>query len=559
MSKDNASYRLEETATPSVPTAQPMYPMVALIVLDGFGIAPRNAGNALSQANMPFLKQAIQEFPYAFLQAGGEAVGLPWGEVGNSEVGHMNLGMGRIAYQELPRINNAIRDGSFFQNPALLHACEHVKKNNSQLHVVGLLSNAGIHGLDEHIYQTLALAQSQGIKEVFVHAILDGRDTPPKAGIEFMQRFYHETERIGLGTLATFGGRYFYMDRDNRWDRIEKAYAAMTFGLGERTSDPRAHIQQKYQAGKSDEDMLPTVVVNTTDTPIAVVKPNDAIIFVNFRTDRARQLSEAFTVPGFEKFERKGQIQNLLFVTMVEYEKGLPVEIAFPPQSSENTLAKVLSDAGLRQVHIAETEKFAHVTNFFDGGLGLVYPNEDFILVPSPQVATYDLQPEMSAFEITDKAVQAMTKGIYQFLVINYANPDMVGHTGDLQATIQGLEAVDKNLQELISAITSVGGVCLVTADHGNAEEKLNLETGEVSKEHTANPVPLVMIAENIRIPLKNPEAVLDPTQAQAIGVLSDVAPTILELFGIQKPAEMTGKSLIPYLFQTNTHKEAYV
>lgn len=556
MAQMTDQYTLPDQTTPEV---RPLYPMVALIILDGFGCAPRSSGNAISQAQMPFLKQAIQEYPHTFLQAGGEAVGLPWGEMGNSEVGHMNLGMGRIAYQELPRINNAIRDGSFFQNGALLHAIEHVKKNNSALHVVGLLSNGAIHGLDEHIYQMLALAKSQGMQKVFVHAILDGRDTPPKAGIEFIQRFYHETERIGVGTLATFGGRYYYMDRDNRWDRIEKAYNAMVYGLGPRTQDPRQYIQQMYQEGKTDEDMLPTVVVGQTQAPEALVKSNDAIVFCNFRTDRARQLTEAFTVPGFEKFERKGQLQNLVFVTMVEYEKGLPVEIAFPPISSENTLAKVLSDAGLRQVHIAETEKFAHVTNFFDGALGTVYPNEDFILVPSPQVATYDLQPEMSSFEITSKAVQAMTKGIYQFLVINYANPDMVGHTGNLQATIAALEAVDKNLQELITTITSVGGICIITGDHGNAEEKINSETGEVSKEHTANPVPFILIAENLRSPLKNPEAALDPLQLQAMGVLSDVAPTILQLFGIPQPKEMTGQSLLQLFFQTNSPKEEYV
>lgn len=549
-------YTLPETQQPAM---QAMYPIVALIVLDGFGCAPRNAGNAISQAQMPFLKQAIQEFPHTYLQAGGEAVGLPWGEMGNSEVGHMNLGMGRIAYQELPRINNAIRDGSFFHNPAFMKALDQVKKNNSNLHIVGLLSNGAIHGSDEHIYQLLALAKTQGVQKVYVHAILDGRDTPPKAGIEFLQRFYHESERIGIGTLATFGGRYFYMDRDNRWDRIEKAYNAMVYGLGERTDDPRSYVQQKYESGKTDEDMPPTVVVGKTGAPEALVKSNDAIIFSNFRTDRARQLTEAFTVPGFEKFERKDRLQNLLFVAMVEYEKGLPVEIAFPPQTSENTLAKVLSDAGLRQVHIAETEKFAHITNFFDGGLGIVFPNEDFVLVPSPQVATYDLQPEMSAFEITEKAVQAMTKGIYQFLVINYANPDMVGHTGNLPATIAALEAVDKNVKELVTAITSVGGVCIVTGDHGNAEEKLNPETGEVSKEHTSNPVPFIMIAENLRSPLKNTEAALDPTQLQASGVLSDVAPTILELFGIPKPQEMTGQSLLPLFFQTNTQKESYV
>lgn len=554
---------MAEVNTPNEKTVsqlQQWYPMVALIVLDGFGIAQRSAGNAISQATMPFLKGTIQEFPHAFLQAGGEAVGLPWGEMGNSEVGHMNLGMGRIAYQELPRINNAIRDGSFFHNKAFMHAIDHAKQNNSALHLVGILSNGAIHGLDEHMYQLLALAKAEGLTQVFVHAILDGRDTAPKAGIEFLQKFYHETERIGIGTLATFGGRYYAMDRDNRWDRVEKAYNAMVYGMGERTQDPRAYLQHKYQEGKTDEEMLPTVVTNPMDSPQALVKNNDAVIFWNFRTDRARQLTEAFTVPGFEKFQRKDLLKNLLFVTMVEYEKGLPVEIAFEPNTAENTLAKVLSDANLHQVHIAETEKFAHVTNFFDGGLGIVYPNEDFILVPSPQVATYDLQPEMSAFEITNKAVQAMTKGVYQFLVINFANPDMVGHTGNLQATIQALEAVDKNLQELITTITSVGGVCIVTGDHGNAEQKMNPETGEVSKEHTANPVPFIMIAENIRSPMKNTSAVLDPPQVQSLGVLSDVAPTILELFGIQKPQEMTGKSLLPFLFTlNNTNKEAHV
>lgn len=528
------------------------FPYVGLIVLDGFGVAESGDGNAIARANMPFFKNACRTFPYGNLQAAGEAVGLPWGEKGNSEVGHMNLGMGRIAYQDLPRINNAIRDGSYFQNEAFRGACDHVKQNHSRLHVIGILSNGFVHGSDEHLYQILQCAKQQGVDEVYIHAILDGRDTPPKMGIEFLNRLFQETQALGVGKLASVSGRYFAMDRDNRWDRIEKAYRAMVDGIGEKTTDVLASVLAFYDAGKMDEDMPPLVVLGSTQTPIATIGDNDAVIFCNFRNDRARQLTEALTLPSFDKFAHT-QKKNLYFVTMTQYETGLPVQIAFPPIESKNVLAEVLANNNIAQLHIAETEKFAHVTNFFDGGLGTTQPKEEFILVPSPSVAHYDEEPGMSAATITEKAVQQMNTGKYQFLVINFANADMVGHTGNLDATIAGLTEIDGYIRDIVDTLLSLGGACIITGDHGNAEEMINRTTGEISKEHTSNPVPFVLIAEQYRIQAARPEN-FDPASVTPIGILSDVAPTILDLFQISQPTEMTGHSLLPSFVEGGNH-----
>lgn len=527
---------------------------VSLVVLDGFGVAPRGRGNAVTSAKMPFYQSLLQSYPYANLQAAGEAVGLPWGEMGNSEVGHMNLGLGRIAYQDLPRINNSIRDGSFFQNPAFIKAIEHVKKFSSKLHLVGLVSDGGVHALDEHLYQLLSLAKQEGLRDVKVHAILDGRDTPPKSGVEYLQRFLKTAQSIGIGEIASCGGRYFAMDRDNRWERIEKAYQAIVFGAGPKTNDPLAYIMDQYKSGKTDEDMEPFVITNEVGGPIGTINKNDAVIFFNFRTDRARQLTEAFVLPGFEKFDRKGRVENLFFVTMVAYESGLPVEVAFPEFESTNALAKVLSDSGLRQLHIAETEKYAHITNFFDGALGVAYPGEEFSLVPSPPVKQYDQQPEMSAIEITQKALQEIGKGIYNFVVINYANPDMVGHTGNFPATVTALEVIDRSLQEIVMATLALEGVCIITGDHGNAEEMIDLQSGEITKEHTNNPVPFLYVANDSKLEKSDASKSLDPSAISPIGILSDVAPTILDIFGLQKPAEMTGRSLLPIINSIKTN-----
>ena len=523
--------------------------IVTLVVLDGFGVAPDGPGNAVSQASMPNFKEYCNNYPYANLQAAGEAVGLPWGEMGNSEVGHMNLGMGRIAYQELPKINNSIRDGSFFKNEALLGAIGHVKTNTSTLHAIIMLSSGGIHSLDEHLYQFLALAKKEGLKQVAVHAILDGRDTPAKSAIEFITRFNQESERLGIGTLATLGGRYYAMDRDNRWERIEKAYQAMVMGQGEKISDPLAKLSELYRAGATDEMVEPCVITGELGNAKALITKNDAVVFLNFRTDRARQLTEAFTLPGFEKFQsRSERLQNLHFVTMVEYAAGLPTTVAFPAHTSGNTLGAVLAKNGLTQLHIAETEKFAHVTNFFDGALGTAFPGEEFLLVPSPQVGHYDEQPEMSAPEIATRGVQEISKGLYRFVIINFANPDMVGHTGNLPATIQALEALDQALEQVVTATLSLGGSAIITADHGNAEVMIDQATGQMTKEHTANPVPFVLVSESRR--RATPREDFQPATLSPLGLLSDVAPTILDLFGLSAPPEMTGTSLLPLLNQ---------
>lgn len=520
------------------------YPLITLIVLDGFGVARSGLGNAISQARMPFFQNALATYPVTTLQAAGESVGISWGEMGNSEVGHMNIGLGRVPYQDLPRINNAIQSGAFFENPSLLAAIQHVKKTGGKLHIVGILSDGGVHGVDEHVYQLLAFAAKQGLTEVFVHAILDGRDTSPKSGLQFLERFSTESRQIGCGTLATIAGRYFAMDRDNRWDRIERAYLAMTQGRGEKITDPLAAVQKQYAIGKTDEDMPPLVVTTETGRTVGQVQDHDAVIFTNYRNDRARQLTEAFVLPGFEKFNRGPARSDLVFVTMVEYEQGLPVLIAFPPLSQAHPLAEVLSQAGIPQIHIAETEKYAHVTSFFDGGILAPFPQEEFILVPSPSVATYDQEPEMSAYEVTDRAIRALNTGRYQFVVMNYANADMVGHTGNLQATISALEHVDKNLSEIVAATLSIGGLAIITGDHGNAEVMIDPVTGDISKEHTANPVPFVLIAHDLVHEIKPVDlATLSPA-----GILSDVAPTILELFSLPQPAEMTGKSLLTSL-----------
>lgn len=524
---------------------------IVLVVLDGWGIAPPSRGNAIETAATPVMDAFVTSYPAVTLQASGEAVGLPWGEVGNSEVGHLNIGAGRIIFQDLPRITRSIADGTFFTNPVFLETIAAVRRRNGRLHLLGLCSSGGVHASIEHLYALLELCAQQGLKDVAVHAILDGRDTPHDSGVKFLTELTARLERQGVGTIATVSGRYFAMDRDNRWDRTAKAYRAMVFGEAERRGpDPIALVRAAYGDRVYDEELTPSVVTGPDGQPRALVHDGDGIIFFNFRNDRPRQLTKAFVLPGFEKFDRGPYLHNVRFVTMTEYELQLPVTVAFPPEHVQEPLAKVFSAAGVRQLHIAETEKYAHVTYFLNGGIEAPFPEEDRVLIPSPQVSAYDQQPEMSARPITERVVRELGSGHYGFIAVNFANADMVGHTGNIPTTIKAVETVDHCLGEIAEAVHAVNGVLLITADHGNAEEKINIERGFLSKEHTPNPVPLIVVADGldpIRVE-RYRSRTADLSGVTPVGVLADVAPTLLALCGLPKPATMTGQNLFPNL-----------
>lgn len=521
---------------------------VVLIIMDGWGIAPPSKGNGVTLAKKPVFDHLITHYPVLTLQASGEAVGLSWGEMGNSEVGHLNLGSGKIVYQTLPRINKAIESGDFLQNEMFVKAVKHAQKNNSHLHLLGMVSNGGVHSHIDHLFALLDFCKQQQVKEVFIHAILDGRDTKQDGGLEFIKSLQAKMAEIGLGKIATISGRYYAMDRDNRWEREEKAFKAMVAGEAERMSDdPIKVIQEAYSQENYDEQFIPTVIT-AGGKPTATIDDKDAVIFFNFRADRARQITTAFTVPGFEKFKRPKEYKDLQFVTMTEYEKDLPVDVAYPPELIDYPLARVISDAGLNQLHIAETEKYAHVTFFFNGGKEDPFKNEDRILVPSPSVPTYDQKPEMSAAELNAKLIPEIKAGKHHFVVINYANPDMVGHTGVIPATVKAIQAVDKNMGEVIKVVEEMGGVCLVTADHGNAEELINLQTGEIDKEHSTNPVPFIVVGSKFAGKSLTPgldSADGDLSIVTPSGMLADIAPTILKLMEVDQPEDMTGSPLI--------------
>ena len=515
---------------------------VVLIVLDGWGVNQPFSGNAISQANTPFIDSLIAEYPSMTLRASGEAVGLPWGEGGNSEVGHLNLGLGRILYQDLPRINKAIGDNSFYQNPALLKALEHVKKNKSSLHLMGVVSNGCVHASIDHLHALLVLARENDVEKVYIHALLDGRDTPYNSGVNFIKGVKRSIDEYKVGKIATIAGRFYTMDRNNNWDRVEKAYLAMTEGVGNKASDEVEAIEQSYKKKIYDEEFVPTII-----NPEGMVRDNDAMIFFNYRPDRARQITKAFVLEEFDKFKRKKFIKNLYFAGFTEYEKSLPIEVVFPPEDIANTLGEIISRAGLKQLRIAETEKYAHVTYFFNGGREQKSEGEEHVLVPSPQVTTYDLKPEMSALEVTKKVLEAIEEDKYDFILINFANADMIGHTGNIEAAIEGIEALDKQIEKIVKSILEKDGVALITSDHGNADVMFNMQTGQIDKEHTANPVPLLVVGNQYAG--KNfgwqeaPGNDLSLVQPQ--GILSDVAPTILYVMGIEKPPEMTGISLV--------------
>lgn len=519
---------------------------VILIILDGFGIAQPSRANAIASSKTPNLDKYMSNYPVMPIAASGEAVGLSWGEMGNSEVGHLSLGSGTIYYQNLPKVNKAIADGDFFTNPAFLKVIEHVKTKNSSLHLLGLVSSGGVHSFNEHLYALAELAKAQKIERLYVHAFLDGRDTPYNSGVNFIEQLQEKLKIIGLGAIATISGRFYAMDRDNNWERTELSYQAIVNGTStEMGDDPIAIIKQSYQQGIYDEQLKPSVITDDLGKAKGKIKDGDGVIFFNFRADRARQLTKALILPGFDKFSST-YFKDLFFVSMTEYEKDLPAQVAFPTQELSMPLARVISEAGLKQLHLGETEKYAHVTYFFNGGNEKVYPGEERILVPSPHVASYDQKPAMSAREVTNKVVQSIKENVYDFMVINFANADMVGHTGNFIATVEAIEILDRCVGEIVDTCLSYNGVTLITADHGNAESKYNLQTGIINKEHTNNPVPLFIIGQ-----MYAGKSVLpglsgtDLSQVTPVGVLADVAPTILKIMGLKKPDTMTGSSLI--------------
>lgn len=514
-------------------------------MLDGWGVAPDSDGNAITRAQTPVMNRLITSYPSMTLSAASSEVGLNWGEMGNSEVGHLNIGAGRVYYQMCPRINKALSDRSFFENPVFLQAIEHAKKNNSRLHFMGLLSPGGVHSYQGHLYALLEMAANAQFKNVFVHAITDGRDALFNSGVDFVSQAMEKMRQLNTGRIATVVGRYYAMDRDNRWDRVEKAYRAIAEGIGNKATDPVEAIKASYENKVFDEEMAPTVITEN-NRPLAVVGPNDAVVYFNFREDRARELTKAFVLPDFDKFSRVYQ-PGIFFATMTEYEKGLPCHVAFEPDLINDCLAKVASDAGLRQLHVAETEKYAHVTFFMNGQREEPFANEDRILVPSPRVASYDQKPEMSEGEVTAKTVAAIQDDLYDLIIMNYAAPDMVGHTGNLEATIQACAFTDECVGKVVDAALARGGVACITADHGNAEEVRNLQTGGVDKEHSTSPVPFIIIGKEYEgMNMGLPEGVgSDLSALPPVGVLGDVAPTILKILGLNQPPEMSGRPLI--------------
>ena len=503
-----------------------------LLIMDGFGLNDRHEANAVYEANTPNIDKLMKECPFVKGNASGLAVGLPDGQMGNSEVGHMNMGAGRIIYQELTKITKAIEDGVFFENKALLAACENAKKNDSALHLMGLVSDGGVHSHIGHIFGLLELAKRQGLEKVYVHCFLDGRDTPPASGKEYVEQLEAKMKEIGVGEVASVSGRYYAMDRDNRWDRVELAYKALTKGEGVEGTDAAEAVQASYDAEKTDEFVLPTVL-KKDGKPVATIQDKDSVVFFNFRPDRARELTRAFCADEFTGFEREKRL-DLTYVCFTEYDETIPNKsVAFKKEEITNTFGEYLAAHNMTQARIAETEKYAHVTFFFNGGVEEPNKGEDRILVKSPKVATYDLKPEMSAYEVCDKLVGAIKSENYDVIVINFANPDMVGHTGVQEAAIKAVEAVDECVGKAYEALKEADGQMFICADHGNAEYMIDEETKEPFTAHTTNPVPFILVNADPAYKLKED------------GCLADIAPTLIELMGMEQPAEMTGTSLL--------------
>jgi len=502
-----------------------------LIILDGFGLRDETKGNAVSQAKKPNFDRYWNTYPHATLRADGEYVGLPEGQMGNSEVGHLNIGAGRIVYQSLTRVNLSIRKGEFEQNETFLKAIQHVKEKGTNLHIFGLLSNGGVHSHIEHLYALLRLAKNQNVKNVYVHGFLDGRDVGPQTAKTFITETLEKMKEYGVGQFATISGRYYAMDRDKRWDRVEKCYKAMVYGEGPTYTDPIELVEDSYQNGIYDEFVIPSVMIGEDGSPVATIKDEDAVIFYNFRPDRAIQISNTFTNKEFNDFDRGPKHpKDLFFVCLTHFSETVDGYVAFQPTNLDQTLGEVISKHGLKQLRIAETEKYPHVTYFFNGGKEQVNPGEDRILINSPKVATYDLKPEMSAYEVTDALINAINEDKYDAIILNFANPDMVGHSGMLEPTIKAIEAVDECLGKIVDLVLEKGGTAIITADHGNADEVVTLD-GKPMTAHTTNPVPVIVTKSGITL--------------REDGILGDLAPTMLELLGLEKPEEMTGNSLI--------------
>lgn len=510
-----------------------LYRPVMLVILDGWGVSAAEDGNAIAKAKKPIYDRLLSQYPNTALQASGEYVGLPEGQMGNSEVGHLNIGAGRVVFQELTRINRAVRNKEFQKNTVLMEAIEKAIKNHKALHLIGLLSDGGVHSHIQHLFALLEMAAASGLKEIYIHALLDGRDVSPSSAKEYILALEKKLDDLGVGKIATVIGRYYAMDRDKRWDRVEKAYRALVAGEGIKASIALEAVEKAYEMKQTDEFVEPTVIVSNDGQPIGRVRAEDVMILFNFRADRARQISHAFNDREFSAFSRTGGYLKLHYVCFTQYDITLDAPIAFPPQNLNNTLGEVISAAGLKQMRIAETEKYAHVTFFFNGGLEEPYFGEERTLIASPQVATYNMQPEMSAVEVTDKVLEIINENKYDLIVLNYANPDMVGHTGQIEAAVAAIETVDSCLGRILDPVLEKGGAVIVTADHGNAECMLDLANKQCVTSHTSNLVPFILAAYGLQNRVLNE------------GSLQDIAPTILELIGLTKPVEMTGQSLI--------------
>lgn len=501
-----------------------------LMILDGFGQRKNPHGNAVLAAKKPNIDQLFSQFPHTKIGASGLDVGLPEGQMGNSEVGHLNIGAGRVVYQELTKITKEIEEGSFFENKALNEAIDHVLQNGSALHLMGLLSDGGVHSHNTHLYALLELAKKRRVSKVYVHALLDGRDVPPRCATAYIEQLEEEMKKIGLGTISTVSGRYYTMDRDNRWERVQLSYDCMTIGTGETAKSAVAAVENAYARDENDEFVKPTRVLTSGE---GLVNDGDSLIMFNFRPDRAREITRCFVDDTFTGFERAKRAKDLCYVCMTQYDAEMPnVLVAFPPQSLKNTLGEYLADLNKRQLRIAETEKYAHVTFFFNGGVEAPNKGEDRILVPSPKVATYDLQPEMSAYEVTDRVVEQIEAEAYDVIILNFANADMVGHTGVIQAAVDAIEALDGCVKRIVDALSAHDGQLVLTADHGNADLMLDDEDNVITA-HSLSPVPLLVMTDH---PVKLRETG---------GRLCDIAPTLLDLMGLPKPEEMTGRSLI--------------
>ncbi len=505
--------------------------LTMLMILDGFGVNEKTEGNSVKLANTPNLDEILKKNPNTIIHTSGLEVGLPEGQMGNSEVGHTNIGAGRIVYQDLAKITKAIEDGDFFSVPEFVKAIENCKKNNSKLHILGLLSDGGVHSHNRHLYALLELAKRKDFENVYIHCFMDGRDTPPASGEGYISELEEKIKEKGVGQIATISGRFYAMDRDKRWERVSQAYNAMVNGEGEKNTSAISAIEESYQKETFDEFVKPTVITNKNGEPIAKIEDGDSVIFFNFRPDRAREITRSIVDKDFDGFEAKKL--NTYFVCMTPYDETMPnVNIAYKKEEIRNTFGEYISQKGLKQLRIAETEKYAHVTFFFNGGEEKQYEGEDRILVPSPKVETYDLKPEMSAYEVTEKVVEAIKSEKYDSIILNFANPDMVGHTGSVEAAVKALETIDECVTKVVAAINEVNGVLLITADHGNAEQMIDYKTGEPHTAHTTNPVPLAIVGMPSNKKLKE-------------GRLADLAPTMLDIMGLEKPEEMTGESLI--------------